>query len=110
MSACYRSDAGDSAEDGEQEESGGEQTGSAKESSEESESDESDGSDESDEKEDDEENTTPARPMIQYNEGLEVARRVGALRYLGTVHNRLRVWVEANEWYRVLGNAKPRRQ
>lgn len=34
------------------------------------------------EKEEDEPNTPP-RPMIQYNEGLEVARRVGALRYLG---------------------------
>ncbi|KAL6242020.1 Rho GTPase [Rhinocladiella similis] len=33
------------------------------------------------EKEEDEPNTPP-RPMIQYNEGLEVARRVGALRYL----------------------------
>ncbi|KIW18567.1 hypothetical protein PV08_02855 [Exophiala spinifera] len=34
------------------------------------------------EKEEDEPNTPP-RPMIQYNEGLEVARRIGALRYLG---------------------------
>ncbi|OCT51918.1 GTP-binding protein RHO3 [Cladophialophora carrionii] len=38
------------------------------------------------EKEDEEENNAPPRPMIKYNEGLEVARRIGALRYLGTVH------------------------
>ena len=31
----------------------------------------------------DEEATAPSRPMIQYNEGLEVARKIGALRYLG---------------------------
>jgi Rho family, other len=36
------------------------------------------------EKDDDEEQDAPARPMIQYNEGLETARRIGALRYLGT--------------------------
>lgn len=48
------------------------------------------------EKDDDDEDTTAntnstaadpatsARNMIQYNEGLEVARRIGALRYLGT--------------------------
>jgi Rho family protein len=35
------------------------------------------------EKEDDEPHAPP-RPMIQYNEGLEVARQIGALRYLGT--------------------------
>lgn len=34
------------------------------------------------EKEEDEANA-PSRPMIQYNEGLEVARKIGALRYLG---------------------------
>ncbi|KAK5248687.1 Rho GTPase, partial [Exophiala xenobiotica] len=33
------------------------------------------------EKEDDEPHAPP-RPMIQYNEGLEVARQIGALRYL----------------------------
>ena len=48
------------------------------------------------EKEDDEEHTAPARPMIQYNEGLEVARRIGALRYLGTVHDRLLYVLQAN--------------
>ncbi|EXJ77606.1 GTP-binding protein RHO3 [Capronia epimyces CBS 606.96] len=34
------------------------------------------------EKEDDDEPSAPPRPMIQYNDGLEVARRIGALRYL----------------------------
>jgi Rho family protein len=62
------------------------------------------------EKEDDEENTAPPRPMIQYNEGLEAARRIGALRYLGTVHGTLHLQYKANKRYRVLGNAKPRRQ
>lgn len=32
---------------------------------------------------DEEEEERPAQTMIQYNEGLEVARRIGALRYLG---------------------------
>ncbi len=62
------------------------------------------------EKEDDEENTAPPRPMIQYNEGLEVARQVGALRYLGTVHDRLHMCRKTNAPYRVFSNAKPRCQ
>ena len=37
------------------------------------------------EKDDDEEHA-PARNLIQYNEGLEVARKIGALRYLGACH------------------------
>ncbi len=35
------------------------------------------------EQEKDEEDPQPTTAMIQYNEGLEVARRIGALRYLG---------------------------
>ena len=36
------------------------------------------------EQEKDEDEPQPGPGMIQYNEGLEVARRIGALRYLGT--------------------------
>ena len=36
------------------------------------------------EKDDDETDGVPPRQIVQYNEGLEVARRIGALRYLGT--------------------------
>ena len=36
------------------------------------------------EKDDEEPVQQPGPGMIQYNEGLEVARRIGALRYLGT--------------------------
>ena len=35
------------------------------------------------EKEDEDEQPQPPQKMIQYNEGLEVARKIGALRYLG---------------------------
>ena len=35
------------------------------------------------EKDDDDHHQQPGPGMIQYNEGLEVARRIGALRYLG---------------------------
>jgi Rho family, other len=35
------------------------------------------------EKDDDDEQSHAPQRMIQYNEGLEVARRIGALRYLG---------------------------
>jgi Rho family, other len=43
------------------------------------------------EQEKDDEAEEPAAPaatqrMIQYNEGLEVARKIGALRYLGKIH------------------------
>src|ERR1700761_2448042 len=62
------------------------------------------------EKDDDEENNGPARPMIQYNEGLEVARRIGALRYLGRVRDDSFAWCKANTVRRVLSNEKPRRQ
>lgn len=40
--------------------------------------------------EEDVNNVTPARSIIQYNEGLEVARRIGALRYLGMSHQKCR--------------------
>ena len=36
---------------------------------------------------DDEEPQQPGPGMIQYNEGLEVARKIGALRYLGLHHH-----------------------
>ena len=50
-----------------------------------------------------------AQQLIQYNEGLEVAKRIGALRYLG----RLGVFqVESDELTvcRVLSNEESRRQ
>ncbi|KIW67478.1 hypothetical protein PV04_06724 [Phialophora macrospora] len=62
------------------------------------------------EKEDDEENTAPPRPMIQYNEGLEVARRIGALRYLECSAMRNRGVNEAfTEAARVALQVKPAR-
>ena len=36
------------------------------------------------EKDDDDPNAPPSKHIITYNEGLEVARKIGALRYLGT--------------------------
>ncbi|EXJ58892.1 GTP-binding protein RHO3 [Cladophialophora yegresii CBS 114405] len=62
------------------------------------------------EKEDDEENNEPPRPMIQYNEGLEVARRIGALRYLECSAMRNRGVNEAfTEAARVALQVKPAR-
>lgn len=40
------------------------------------------------EKDDDGSGQSRARAAITYNQGLEVARRIGALRYLGTVSHR----------------------
>lgn len=39
------------------------------------------------EKDDEDEHPQPPQRMIQYNEGLEVARKIGALRYLGMLIN-----------------------
>ncbi len=57
----------------------------------------------------DEEPQQPGPGMIQYNEGLEVARRIGALRYLGLLPPRLSRDM-ALTWTRMLRHAKPRRQ
>ncbi|EXJ71536.1 GTP-binding protein RHO3 [Cladophialophora psammophila CBS 110553] len=62
------------------------------------------------EKDDDDENGVPPRPMIQYNEGLEVARRIGALRYLECSAMRNRGVNEAfTEAARVALQVKPAR-
>ncbi|KIX04875.1 uncharacterized protein Z518_05746 [Rhinocladiella mackenziei CBS 650.93] len=62
------------------------------------------------EKDDDDETGTPSRPMIQYNEGLEVARRIGALRYLECSAMRNRGVNEAfTEAARVALQVKPTR-
>ncbi|KIW82516.1 hypothetical protein Z517_05543 [Fonsecaea pedrosoi CBS 271.37] len=62
------------------------------------------------EKDDDEEHGAPPRPMIQYNEGLEVARRIGALRYLECSAMRNRGVNEAfTEAARVALQVKPAR-
>jgi small GTP-binding protein len=62
------------------------------------------------EKEDDEDAAAPARPMIQYNQGLEVARRIGALRYLGTMLSNSSpcLWT-TNTANRMLSDAQSRR-
>lgn len=62
------------------------------------------------EKDDDDEPGVPSRPMIQYNEGLEVARRIGALRYLECSAMRNRGVNEAfTEAARVALQVKPAR-
>ncbi|KAK4949780.1 Rho GTPase [Elasticomyces elasticus] len=62
------------------------------------------------EKEDDEATAAPSRPMIQYNEGLEVARKIGALRYLECSAMRNRGVNEAfTEAARVALQVKPAR-
>lgn len=62
------------------------------------------------EKDDETEEAAPSNPqrMIQYNEGLEVARKIGALRYLGNCSS---LQDEQNiDRDRMLCNAKSRRQ
>ncbi|EHY56021.1 GTP-binding protein RHO3 [Exophiala dermatitidis] len=62
------------------------------------------------EKDDEEERTAPPRTMIQYNEGLEVARQIGALRYLECSAMRNRGVNEAfTEAARVALQVKPAR-
>ena len=50
--------------------------------------------------------------MIDYKQGLEVARRIQALRYLGTFERPFApifIWL-AEKTYRMFGETKPRRQ
>jgi len=60
------------------------------------------------EKDDDDDDSTPQKHIITYNEGLEVARRIGALRYLECSAMRNRGVTEAfTEAARVALQAKP---
>ena len=47
-------------------------------------------------KDDDDEEAQPEKPMIQYDEGLKVAERIKALRYLGMSPNSMSNRVETN--------------
>jgi Rho family protein len=60
--------------------------------------------------EDDGDDQQPEKPCIDYNEGLRVAEKIKALRYLGTDVKVESNWEPANVGHRMLRNEEPRRQ
>jgi GTPase SAR1 family protein len=60
--------------------------------------------------EDDADDQQPEKPCIDYNEGLRVAEKIKALRYLGTTISLEWIWESANTGHRMLRYEKSRRQ
>jgi Rho family protein len=60
--------------------------------------------------EDDADDQQPEKPCIDYNEGLRVAEKIKALRYLGTAVMVESNWEPANMCRRMLRDEEPRRE